>query len=616
MATTPNVIDLSMYQEPEKLDWAGFKKAGVKAVLIQLSHGLKYEKYAKEHIAKAQEYGLIWHGYHFYEGQTGEVAFSTSNAKSLGLAKDAYMFLDIEGDIGGDWQAQFLDFRSEWIKQGWNTGVYCSQSPYDSKFDDNLMVADKVLRWIANYSKEPTNYDVWQYSSTGGVAGYTDDLDKSLDKSGKLLIDYSATTASPFEPPTPTTGAHVGFGVDTSGLGGGDSIGYSTDGSNFYSAITPMGFIFRAVDGDRMWKLIEPKISYPDTSEFITNTAMSSFVSTQLAKYTPTANLPSLKGDKGDTGATGTTGQAGAPGKDGTNGTNGKSAYDLWLSAGNTGTLADYLSSLKGPKGDQGSTGATGATGLTGAQGPIGPAGKDGVNGSDGQDGATGPQGLPGTNGKDGSNGLSAYQIWLNEGNTGTEEEFIASLKGSTGAQGIQGPIGLTGPQGKAGTNGTNGIDGADGAPGLPGKDGATGPKGDTGLTGPAGAPGKDGVDGAPGKDGANGTDGKDGLSAYQIAVNNGFTGTEQAWLLSLHGKDGANGSGSGSTDYSLTVDSVMGMVKDAMNLHIDLATGDLVTDNKTIDNSTLAGAVATNVMAQLKLELKEPDLYAILGGD
>lgn len=32
------------------------------------------------------------------------------------------------------------------------------------------------------------------------------------------------------------------------------------------------------------------------------------------------------------------------------------------------------------------------------------------------------------------------------------------------------------------------------------------------------------------------------GLSAYQIAVKNGFEGTEEEWLESLHGKDGTDG--------------------------------------------------------------------------
>jgi hypothetical protein len=39
-----------------------------------------------------------------------------------------------------------------------------------------------------------------------------------------------------------------------------------------------------------------------------------------------------------------------------------------------------------------------------------------------------------------------------------------------------------------------------------------------------------------------NGADGETGLSAYAIAVLNGFVGTEPEWLLSLNGSDGADG--------------------------------------------------------------------------
>lgn len=50
---------------------------------------------------------------------------------------------------------------------------------------------------------------------------------------------------------------------------------------------------------------------------------------------------------------------------------------------------------------------------------------------------------------------------------------------------------------------------------------------------------GADGVDGIDGVDGTNGADGVDGLSAYQVALANGFVGTEEEWLLSLKGDDG-----------------------------------------------------------------------------
>lgn len=38
------------------------------------------------------------------------------------------------------------------------------------------------------------------------------------------------------------------------------------------------------------------------------------------------------------------------------------------------------------------------------------------------------------------------------------------------------------------------------------------------------------------------GQDGQDGASAYEIAVAHGFVGTEEEWLASLHGADGADG--------------------------------------------------------------------------
>lgn len=41
---------------------------------------------------------------------------------------------------------------------------------------------------------------------------------------------------------------------------------------------------------------------------------------------------------------------------------------------------------------------------------------------------------------------------------------------------------------------------------------------------------------------GPKGNPGIDGLSAYQVAVNNGFVGTEAAWLASLQGINGIQG--------------------------------------------------------------------------
>lgn len=75
-----------------------------------------------------------------------------------------------------------------------------------------------------------------------------------------------------------------------------------------------------------------------------------------------------------------------------------------------------------------------------------------------GAKGETGASGKDGTNGKDGTDGKSAYQIWLDAGNTGTEEDYLASLKGPQGAKGEKGDTGATGPQGDKGEKGDTGI--------------------------------------------------------------------------------------------------------------------------------------------------------------
>lgn len=61
-------------------------------------------------------------------------------------------------------------------------------------------------------------------------------------------------------------------------------------------------------------------------------------------------------------------------------------------------------------------------------------------------------------------------------------------------------------------------------------------------VKGERGEQGVAGRDGAKGRDGVNGRDGANGLSAYQIAVSNGFVGSVPQWLFSLKGAKGEVG--------------------------------------------------------------------------
>ena len=227
---------------------------------------------------------------------------------------------------------------------------------------------------------------------------------------------------------------------------------------------------------------------------------------------------------KGEAGADGTNGVDGADGQDGQTpvieigvngnwyvnnvdtgasakgekGDDGKSSYDLWKEQeGNVDkTVEDFFAAMKGDPGADGQDGTNGLSPTIGENGnwfigeedtgvaAAGTNGTDGTNGTNGQDG---------TNGADGK---SAYEIWKDLGNEGTEADFIASLKGEAGADGADGQDGTNGLSPTIGENG-NWFIGEE----------------DTGVAA-AGTNGTDGTNGTNGQDGTNGADGK---SAYDL---------------------------------------------------------------------------------------------------
>ena len=121
----------------------------------------------------------------------------------------------------------------------------------------------------------------------------------------------------------------------------------------------------------------------------------------------------------------------------------------------------------------------------------------------------------------DGNEGKSAYQIWLSLGFTGTEQDFISSLKGATGDTGAKGDKGETGLKGDKGEPGISilWLGSRDAFPVTPGinnafyhtgikisyifdgsiwqeltKDGNAGATGVAGPAGPKGEPGEPGT--------------------------------------------------------------------------------------------------------------------------
>lgn len=117
-----------------------------------------------------------------------------------------------------------------------------------------------------------------------------------------------------------------------------------------------------------------------------------------------------------------------------------------------------------------------------------------------------------------------------------------------------------------------------------------------------------------PGPAGKDGQPGKDGKSAYQIAVDNGFVGSEAEWLQSLHGKDGATTS---DGDASLSIEAITDLVKQHIHALVDTNNGQLTISTDDVSNGSIADSVAAKVVSSMSWKMNEDgELIAEVGGE
>ena len=220
---------------------------------------------------------------------------------------------------------------------------------------------------------------------------------------------------------------------------------------------------------------------------------------------------------RGDTGPQGPQGERGEPGGTGPQGPQGE--------RGETGP--------QGPQGEKGEPGNTGPQGPQGERGETGPQGPRGEKGEPGNTGPQGPQGERGETGPQGPQGekgepgdgfkILGYYASVSE----LEAAVPAPAVGDAYGIGEAAPYSICIWSGSAWVD-NGSIQGPAGSQGPQGPQGPQGEKGEPGETGPQGPPGE------PGQTGPQGPAGADGKSAYEYAVEAGYTGDEAALAAAL----------------------------------------------------------------------------------
>ncbi len=201
---TPNdatsaILDVSQFQNPSNLNWQKIKASGFSGVIIRLggryaiSDGtgeIYQDSYFLQHYNAAKAAGMNV-GFYFFsyamtrEGAVEEAEYCLNLIKSNHLIAELPIFFDLE-DYDSDSEKPHYKggktlnnmlvnaFCSTIENAGYYAGVYTNYNFITNVLDPSVLTNRAF--WYAQYNSSVSyngRYDLWQYTSTGTVDGYS-----------------------------------------------------------------------------------------------------------------------------------------------------------------------------------------------------------------------------------------------------------------------------------------------------------------------------------------------------------------------------------------------------------------------------------------------------------
>ena len=180
-------IDVSKYQGD--IDWAEVKRSGVEIAIIKAGYGRlvsqKDEKFEQNYAgAKAQgiKVGVYWYSYAMSKNEAlleAKACLEVIKGKQF----EYPIYFDLEEQkqfkLGKKACSEMIStFCNKLEEQGYYAGLYMSRSHLENYVEPS--VRNRYTLWIAEYTGKCNyygQYGMWQYSSTGRIAGIKGNVD-------------------------------------------------------------------------------------------------------------------------------------------------------------------------------------------------------------------------------------------------------------------------------------------------------------------------------------------------------------------------------------------------------------------------------------------------------
>ncbi len=177
------VIDVSHHQG--KIDWTKVKADGVQGAIIRVSDSVEtMDRECDRNIAGCERAGIPF-GLYIYSRanneertrQEAEIVLNKARGHKLGFP----IYIDLEQAGTESYAVRGAKLFGKLVQaEGYWCGVYANQNWFQTVIGNSL---NEFTKWVARYgSQKPEipNTDMWQYSSTGRVAGITENVDLNI----------------------------------------------------------------------------------------------------------------------------------------------------------------------------------------------------------------------------------------------------------------------------------------------------------------------------------------------------------------------------------------------------------------------------------------------------